>query len=308
MKILNLGSMNLDSVYQVDEFLLPGETKLSKGLSLFCGGKGLDQSIAAVRGGSEVWHAGLIGEDGGILLEKLRENGVKTDFIRQVPGRGGHTVIQVNRQGQNCILLYGGTNRQLTREYVDGVFDAFGGQGAVLLQNEVNLLPYIIETAHKRGLPVFLNAAPVDGQILECDLNLVSWLIVNEVEGRQLAGGCSEPEILDALSAKHPDTSILLTLGGDGALCRRDGETYAIGVCPVDVVDTTAAGDTFSGYFMYGILNNLPLPACLRMATAASALCVGRPGAADSTPWLDEVKGVMEAGTLDIPAVRRIPR
>ena len=131
MKILNLGSMNVDNVYQVDEFLLPGETKLSQGLSLFCGGKGLNQSIAAVRAGNEVWHAGLIGEDGGMLLDKLKENGVNTSLIRQVPGKGGHTVIQVNRQGQNCILLYGGTNRMLTHEIIDGIFDAFGSEGAV---------------------------------------------------------------------------------------------------------------------------------------------------------------------------------
>lgn len=305
MKILNLGSMNVDNVYQVDEFLLPGETKLSKGLNLFCGGKGLNQSIAAVRAGSEVWHAGLIGEDGGMLLEKLRENGVNTSLIRQVPGKGGHTVIQVDRQGQNCILLYGGTNRQLTKEIIDGIFDAFGCEGAVLLQNEVNLLPYIIETAHRQGHLVFLNAAPMDGQVLECNLNLVDWLIVNEVEGKQLAGGCAEPEILDTLSAKYPHMNILLTLGGDGAMCRRGGETYSTGVCPVDVVDTTAAGDTFSGYFMYGVLNGMPLPDCLRMATAASALCVGRAGAADSVPWLEEVRRVMDEGTLQIPEARQ---
>lgn len=304
MKILNLGSMNVDNVYQVDEFLLPGETKLSKGLNLFCGGKGLNQSIAAVRAGSEVWHAGLVGEDGGMLLEKLRENGVNTSLIQQMPGKGGHTVIQVNQQGQNCILLYGGTNRQLTKEIISGIFDAFGGDGAVLLQNEVNLLPYIIETAHNRGLPVFLNAAPMDRQVLECDLNLVDWLIVNEVEGRQLAGNCAESEILDALSAKYPKMNILLTLGSSGAMCRKDGVTHSIGVCSVDVVDTTAAGDTFSGYFMYGVLNGIPLPECLQMATAASALCVGRAGAADSVPWLEEVKRVMEEGTLQIPEVR----
>ncbi len=303
MKILNLGSMNVDNVYQVDAFLLPGETKLSQGLNLFCGGKGLNQSIAAVRAGSEVWHAGLIGEDGGMLLDKLRENGVNTDLIRQVPGKGGHTVIQVNQQGQNCILLYGGTNRQLTTELIDGIFDAFGGEGAVLLQNEVNLLPYIIETAHRRGLPVFLNAAPMDEQISECDLNLVNWLIVNEVEGRQLVEDCAESEILDALSAKYPKMNILLTLGGSGAMCRKGNDTYSIGICSVDVVDTTAAGDTFSGYFLYGVLNGLELPECLRMATAASALCVGRAGAADSVPWLEEVKRTMEEGTLHIPAV-----
>ncbi len=305
MKILNLGSMNVDNVYQVDEFLLPGETKLSQGLSLFCGGKGLNQSIAAVRAGNEVWHAGLIGEDGGMLLDKLKENGVNTSLIRQVPGKGGHTVIQVNRQGQNCILLYGGTNRMLTHEIIDGIFDAFGSEGAVLLQNEINLLPYVIETAHRRGLPVFFNAAPMDAQVSECDLSLVDWLIVNEVEGRQLAGDCPEEEILSVLSRQYPSMSILLTLGSRGAACLHRGEKHTIGVCSVKPVDTTAAGDTFSGYFMYGVLHGLPIPDCLRLATAASALCVGRAGAADSVPLKSEVDQALAQGSLEVPLARR---
>ena len=305
MKILNLGSMNVDNVYKVDEFLLPGETKLSQGLNLFCGGKGLNQSIAAVRAGNEVWHAGLVGEDGGMLLDKLAENGVNTSLIRQVPGKGGHTVIQVNSQGQNCILLYGGTNRMLTREIIDGIFDAFGPDGAVLLQNEINLLPYVMETAHKRGLPIFFNAAPMDEQVHQCDLSLVDWLIVNEVEGQQLAGDCPEEEILSVLSRKYPSMSILLTLGSRGAVCLHKGETHAIGVCSVKPVDTTAAGDTFSGYFMYGVLNGLSIPECLRLATAASALCVGRAGAADSVPMKSEVDQVLAQGTLEVPQARK---
>ena len=304
MKILNLGSMNVDNVYAVDEFLLPGETKLSQGLNLFCGGKGLNQSIAAVRAGNEVWHAGLIGEDGGMLLDKLKENGVNTSLIRQVPGKGGHTVIQVNSHGQNCILLYGGTNRQLTREVIDGIFDAFGSDGAVLLQNEINLLPYVIETAHKRGLPIFFNAAPMDEQVHQCDLSLVDWLIVNEVEGQQLAGDCAEEDILSVLSQKYPSMSILLTLGSRGAVCLHQGKTWSIGICSVQAVDTTAAGDTFSGYFMYGVLNKLSIPECLRLATAASALCVGRAGAADSVPRKAEVDAVLAEGKLEVPQVK----
>ncbi len=301
MKILNLGSMNVDNVYKVDEFLLPGETKLSQGLNLFCGGKGLNQSIAAARAGNEVWHAGLVGEDGGMLLDKLAENGVNTSLIRQVPGKGGHTVIQVNRQGQNCILLYGGTNRMLTREIIDDIFDTFGPEGAVLLQNEINLLPYVMETAHRRGLPIFFNAAPMDEQVHQCDLSLVDWLIVNEVEGQQLAGDCPEEDILPVLSQKYPGMSILLTLGSRGAACLHRGEKHTIGVCSVKPVDTTAAGDTFSGYFMYGVLKGLAIPDCLRLATAASALCVGRAGAADSVPLKAEVDQVLAQGTLEVP-------
>ena len=239
-----------------------------------------------------------------MLLDKLAENGVNTSLIRQVPGKGGHTVIQVNRQGQNCILLYGGTNRMLTREIIDDIFDTFGPEGAVLLQNEINLLPYVMETAHRRGLPIFFNAAPMDEQVHQCDLSLVDWLIVNEVEGQQLAGDCPEEDILPVLSQKYPGMSILLTLGSRGAACLHRGEKHTIGVCSVKPVDTTAAGDTFSGYFMYGVLKGLAVPDCLRLATAASALCVGRAGAADSVPLKAEVDQVLAQGTLEVPQAR----
>lgn len=303
MKILNLGSVNIDNVYRVDEFLAPGETKLSAGLSLFCGGKGLNQSIAAAKAGNEVWHAGLIGEDGGMLLDKLKENGVDTSLITTVPGRCGHAIIQVNDKGQNCILLYGGTNRQLTREVIDSIFDRFGTEGAVLLQNEVNLLPYIIRKAHEKGLPVFLNAAPMDESIHDCPLDMVDWLIVNEVEGRQLAGCEKDEDILPVLATKYPGLSVLLTLGSRGAVCRTGGRKYTVSACRVKAVDTTAAGDTFSGYFMYGVLNGLAIPECLQLATVASVLCVGRPGAADSVPRKAEVDEAMASGSIPRPEV-----
>jgi len=302
MKILNLGSMNIDNVYQVDEFLLPGETKLSRGLDLFCGGKGLNQSIAAARAGGEVWHAGLVGEDGAMLLDRLKKDGVDVSLLLPTPGRCGNAIIQVDRKGQNCILLYGGTNRMLTEEIIDGIFDRFGSEGAVLLQNEVNLLPYIIESAHRRGLPVFLNAAPMDEQVFQCDLSLVDWLIVNEVEGRQLAQCEKEEDILPTLAGRYPTLNVLLTVGERGALCRpAGGPVWSIGCCKVDPVDTTAAGDTFTGCFMQELLHGTPLPECLRLATAASALCVSRAGASDSIPWRAELDEALAQGRVSPP-------
>ena len=114
MKVLNFGSLNLDYVYQVDSILISGETQASTGRKIFCGGKGLNQSIALAKAGVPVYHAGMIGDGGEILLETCRENHVNTEFIRQISGPCGHTVIQVDRNGQNCILLYGGANRSIT--------------------------------------------------------------------------------------------------------------------------------------------------------------------------------------------------
>ena len=153
MKIVNLGSLNLDHVYQVDRFLLPGETKASKSLTDNAGGKGLNQSIAAVRTGAEVYHAGYFGANSDMLRKVLVDSGVHTEWMEDhldIPC--GHTVIQVDDAGQNCILLFGGTNVCLTEEYIDRVLDQCGPDDILLLQNETNLVPYIIEQAAKRPL------------------------------------------------------------------------------------------------------------------------------------------------------------
>jgi len=301
MKILNLGSLNIDFVYQMDDFVRPGETKLSEELNLFCGGKGLNQSIAASRAGCEVFHGGLVGVDGGMLIEKLQENGVSTDLIIPSPGRCGNAIIQVNSKGENCIILYGGTNRMLDKSDVDRIFDGFGSEGAVLLQNEVNLLPYIIEQAHTRGLPIFLNAAPMDERVLECPLDKLDWLMINEVEGRQIAGCENDSDIIPILRERYPGLNILLTLGSRGAACLYNGERHSIEACRVPVTDTTAAGDTFNGYFMACLLEGRHIAECLQMATVAASICVGREGAADSVPLRSEVEAFIASGEIDIP-------
>ncbi len=158
MKILNFGSLNIDNVYKVDKFLLPGETKLSLDFAKHSGGKGLNQSISAAKAGNEVFHAAYLGNDGQFLKDTLANNGVNVDYIKQHEETSGHAIIQVDAKGQNCILLYGGTNQCLTKEYIDGVLDSFGNEGIVLLQNETNLVGYIIAKAYERGLQVALNA------------------------------------------------------------------------------------------------------------------------------------------------------
>ena len=152
MKVLNFGSLNLDYVYQVESILIPGETQASRNRQTFCGGKGLNQSIALAKAGIPVYHAGMIGDDGEMLLETCRENGVNTEFIRKIAGPCGHTVIQVDKDGQNCILLYGGANRSITREFVDEVLSAFDKGDIILLQNEINELDYIIDRAYEKGM------------------------------------------------------------------------------------------------------------------------------------------------------------
>ncbi len=297
-RILNFGSLNLDQVYRVDAFVQPGETKSSLSLATHCGGKGLNQSIAASRAGAEVWHAGKIGTDGDMLEKKLRENGVDCSLLEHSRGVSGHAIIQVDNSGQNCILLYGGTNQELTEDSIDRALDAFGNDGLVLVQNETNLVGSIIQKAHARGLLVAINAAPMDEKVFGYPLELVDWLIVNEIEGASIAKCEFEVDILPKLNKLYPNMNVLLTLGKRGAVCVRGAEQARSGIYSTKVVDTTAAGDTFLGYFLTEALDQKSLSDALALATAASSICVGVMGAADSVPLRAEVLSALERGTL----------
>lgn len=296
--ILNFGSLNIDYVYRVDAFVRPGETKSSRSLIVNCGGKGLNQSIAAARAGASVYHAGLIGRDGDMLYQKLLESGVNLSLTERAEGVSGHAIIQVDDAGQNCILLYGGTNRALTLDYVERALDAFGTDGLVLLQNETNLVGEIISLVRARGLAVALNAAPANADARAYPLHELDYLIVNELEGAFLAGCEREEDILPALRNAYPKLSVLLTLGKRGSIYAGGGAEARCGAYRVQAVDTTAAGDTFSGYFLTALLDGSSARQALELATAAAALCVRRLGAADSVPNRAETLAAIDSGEL----------
>ena len=289
MKVLNLGSLNLDYVYQVESILIPGETQASKSRQIFCGGKGLNQSIALAKAGIPVYHAGLIGEGGEPLLEVCKENGVNTEFIRQIPGPCGHTVIQVDENGQNCILLFGGSNRSMTKEFVDTVLDSFEEGDIILLQNEINELDYIIDRAYEKHMMIILNPSPFDNALENCDLSKISLFLINEIEGFQITGEKEPDKILAKVKALYPKAKVVLTLGGDGSVYQDETGIYRQGIFKVKAVDTTAAGDTFTGYFISSIIDGLPVQDGLELAAKASAIAVSRPGATASIPLRSEV-------------------
>ena len=233
MRILNFGSLNIDHVYRVDSFVQPGETKHSKAYMINSGGKGLNQSIAAAKAGSQVFHAGLIGRDGGFLVEKLHEAGVDTSLMASSHEVSGHAIIQVADSSQNCILLYGGTNQMLTETYIDQTLDAFGSEGLVLLQNETNLVGEIIRKASQKGLKVAMNAAPYSADVNNYPIDMLDWLIVNEVEGSEVAQAPVDEHLLARLAQKIPKAGILLTLGSRGAQAHQNGHSFAINSCKV---------------------------------------------------------------------------
>ena len=280
MKVLNMGSLNLDYVYQVDHILTCAYTP---------GGKGLNQSIALAKAGVPVYHAGLIGEEGQMLLDICGGSGVDTRYIRRISGNSGHTIIQVDRQAQNCILLYGGSNRAFTREYIDEVLEGFEAGDVLLLQNEINLVDYAVEKGWERGMKVVLNPSPMDDKLDAVDMKKVSLFLLNEVEGAQIAGTEDPDRILEQMAEKFPNAEVVLTLGSRGSVYQGGGRQVRQKAYRVQAVDTTAAGDTFTGYFIAGMLKGMEVSRILDMASRASALAVSRKGAAPSIPRMEEV-------------------
>lgn len=293
MKVLNFGSLNIDMVYSVDHVVRPGETTASTELRCFCGGKGLNQSAALARAGAEVSHAGCVGADGDRLISLLRDNGVDTSLITESKSPSGHAIIQVDRDGQNSILLFGGANMEITPEQIENAVGNFSAGGRLFLQNEINGIPEIIGAAHELELEIVFTPSPFGAEILSYPLENIDWFVVNETEAEELTGETEPEKILGAFSQKFPRASVLLTLGADGAFCRTENDTFYCEIFSVPVVDTTAAGDTFLGFF-FAMLDRFGAERALKIASAASAVAVSRPGASASIPTLDKVKSFLE--------------
>ncbi len=295
MKILNFGSLNLDTVYQVPRFAARGETLAATGQSVYPGGKGLNQSVALARAGAQVWHAGCIGKGGQPLAALLRENGVDTGELRPIAGLQGNAIIQVTPDGENCILLYGGSNRAVTPEQAEETLSHFGAGDYLVLQNEISCLPTIVSIAAKRGLRIALNPSPFEESLRSLDFGAISWLLVNEVEARQLTGETEPTRVWEALHARYPGLCLVLTLGKRGSVCATPTGIIRQPAYPVTAVDTTAAGDTFTGFFLAALADGRPLAECMRRAAMASALSVTRAGAACSIPSSAEVDAALRA-------------
>lgn len=291
MKILNYGSLNIDYTYGVDHFVRGGETLSSYTMDVFSGGKGLNQSIALSKSGAQVWHAGAIGRgDGDFLTDQLKAAGVNTELISVLEGKTGHAIIQKAKDGGNCILLYGGANQEITRAMVDEVMNHFETGDYLVLQNEISHIGYIMEKAHEKGMKIVLNPSPMNEKIGGYPLEYVDYFLLNEIEAGDICGEAGEGEaLLKKLAAKFPHAGIVLTLGGDGSLYWDGERLLKQGIYQVTVADTTAAGDTFTGFFIGGLVEGMDAAKALIRAAKAAAIAVSRPGAAPSIPSKEEV-------------------
>lgn len=244
---------------------------------------------------------------GSFAVQKI--TGAHTELISRLPGRNGHAIIQKQPNGQNCILLYGGSNQQNTRGQIDEVMSHFEKGDYLILQNEINEISYIMERAHEKGMIIVLNPSPMDEKIRTYPLEYVDYFLLNEIEAKDLTGfdqnladtdqhrvqemdevSSAWDALLEEVCSHFPNSKVVLTLGEYGSIYKDEKQKIHQPIMKVPVVDTTAAGDTFTGFFIGSIARGLSPENAMKIAAKASAIAVSRQGAAPSIPELGEVE------------------
>ncbi|MEP4889024.1 MAG: ribokinase [Aliiglaciecola sp.] len=289
MAVINFGSINIDHVYQVDHFVQPGETLSSTDYQQLLGGKGANQSIALAKAGSDVRHVGKINEHDAHFKQAMIKAGVDCKYVQCTDSPTGHAIIQVASSGENAIVLFGGANLEIDNKDVLRALDDADESAWVLTQNETSSIDIVFQEAKKLGLKVAFNPAPMTDSVKQLPSDCIDLLIVNEVEAAEIAGVSDIDQIESYFREQWSHAEVLITLGKQGVRFVLAEETIDVPAFLVDTVDTTAAGDTFIGYFLAAYSRrNKPKEALVR-ACAASAIAVTRNGAAQSIPSTEEV-------------------
>lgn len=288
MPVFNLGSINADLIYRVPHLPSAGETLAAQSRVQGLGGKGANMSVAAARAAARTIHIGAVGPDGQWAIDRLLEYGVDTRHIFSVDVPTGHAMIAVDEKGENLILLFPGANQAIGTAHLATAFAEARAGDFFLFQNETSGGVEGARMARAQGLRVVYAAAPFDIDAVKQVLPLLDMLVMNEVEAEQLRASTGlKPRAL-------PIHDVVITLGSKGArwLQPRLGTDHLVPARKVDAVDTTGAGDTFTGYLIAGLDRGLPMEQALSMASDAAALMVTRRGTADVIPDLAEVQAL----------------
>lgn len=284
MAIWNLGSINADFVYRVPHIPAPGETLSSTGRQMFLGGKGTNMSVAAARAAAHVHHIGAVGEDGRWAIQRLMEYGVDTRNIAVLDTETAQAIIMVDPEGENAIILHPGANAQIPQVTLQAAMAEAETGDWLVIQNETNLQRTAAQMGKKLGLQIAYAAAPFDADRVKAVLPSLDFLILNAVEAAQLE------EATGNAPADLPVRDVIVTRGADGADWYSAAGKQHFPAIKVDPVDTTGAGDTFTGYVLAGLDRGLPMAQAIGQATKAGALMVMRHGTADVIPDLSEVQ------------------
>ena len=289
-KILDFGSLNIDIIYKVDHIVKEGETISSSAIIQSAGGKGANQAAAAAKANAEVYLAGKIGQDGAFLLDLLNSYNVNTSLVYTYEGQTGQAIIQLDKNSQNSIILFPGGNKLITKDEVDEVLSNFTEGDYILLQNEISNLDYIINAAYKKNMIICLNPSPFNDVINNIDLNKVNIIFVNEIEAETLCGKKENTDdMINSILDKYNNLEIVLTLGKNGVIYAKGDIRHSFGIYDVEVKDTTAAGDTFTGYFIALRSKGETVEKALEISSKASSITVSKMGAMESIPTYNEV-------------------
>ena len=283
MKALVFGSYNIDKVYSLPHLPERGEMLACDALETHVGGKGLNQALALKKAGAEVVAAGMVGPDGDYLTGYLAQNGVDTAAVGVCGTPTGHAVIGIDPEGRNQMLIFGGANRAITEAYCDGVLAKHADARLLLTQYETSCVEYMLTRAHERGVLTAVNPSPYVDAVRQLPFDCVDYLILNEDEGRRMTGETKENAILSALS-RMTGAAVILTLGERGSLYFDGARTVKAPAFAVNAIDTTGAGDTFTGYCLHALLSGRPPKEALTLGAAAAALAVTKKGAAETIP------------------------
>ena len=289
MQILNIGSINIDHVYSVNHFVQPGETIASSKYEIFAGGKGFNQSIALARAGAVTRHSGKISKNAEWLLQRLKREGVDISSVEITQTPTGHAIIQVVPSGENSIVLYGGANQTVNVTDIARALESTSPGDYLLLQNEISSVADAIRKGKEKKLKVVFNPAPMTPDVCNYPLDDVDIFILNETEAKGLTGKTTPEDVHKFMCEQFPQSVTVLTLGSKGAVYFDSNTIFQQPSVDVVAVDTTAAGDTFIGYFLAELIQNGNPEKALSLGCCAAAICVTQPGASDSIPLRKEL-------------------
>jgi ribokinase len=298
-----VGGLNMDLVVRAPRLPRPGETALGQSFARFPGGKGANQAVAAARLGASVRMVGQVGQDpfGDELVAGLEREGVDTAGVRRVSTPTGVALIVVDDTGHNFIVWVPGANAAWEKGAVADVESWAARCRLLVLPLEVprGVVQRAIRAAKKAGARVILNPAPHRAGDESC-FGDVDVLVPNEVEAALFAGVEPEerpdwPVVAQRLRSLGP-RAVVITLGSEGALVAGEEGTHRVPTFPVEVADTTAAGDAFVAGLAVAVLRGMPLLEAVRFANAAGAVAVTRAGAQPSLPRAPEVEQLLAAG------------